>query len=352
VTARVDAPGPPTRATIEINPAAGVNVSSEPGRLIVRVDADALDLSLPGAGGGLIEQIRAGDAATTVTVVLGAGAAQPRTATTTADGVARVTIEVPSSAPAPPETSAVPPPPTAAPAEGLSVGARRRFSTVVLDPGHGGADTGVRAQDGLEEKELTLDLARRLRQRLETRLGVRVIPTRDDDRALGLDERAALANNSKADLFLSLHANAALGPGISGAEVYVLGLDQEGERIRHGASADAVALPVLGGGRRVIEVVPWNLAQAAHIDASGMLATMLEQELRSRVPMSQRPVQRAAMRVLTGVNMPAALVETAYLTNTQQASQARGDVFRNAVADALYEAVARFRTYTDETSAP
>jgi N-acetylmuramoyl-L-alanine amidase len=109
---------------------------------------------------------------------------------------------------------------------------------------------------------------------------------------------------------------------------------------------------VLGGARRVLEVVPWNLAQAAHIDASASLATMLEEELRRRVPMSPRAVQRAGMRVLTGVNMPAALVEMAYLTNQDQGVKARGDDFRNAVADSLFDAVSRFRVYADGKTTP
>jgi len=336
VTARVDTAGPPTRATIEVAPAATVAVTSDNARVIVRVEADALDLSLPGGGSGLVEQIRAGDQPNTIAVVLSGAAGMPRTAQATADGVTRVTIDVPGTAP---------------PSEGLPA-ARTHFALVVLDPGHGGDDRGVHTPDGLDEKELTLDTARRLRQRLEAKLGLRVILTREDDRALGLDERAALANNSKADLFLSLHANGALGPVLSGAEVYFLSLDREGENVRRGANAEAISLPVLGGARRVLEVVPWNLAQAAHIESSASLATMLEEELRKHVPMSPRGLQRAGMRVLTAVNMPAALVEMAYLTNPGQASKVRGDEFRNGVADALFEAISRFRTYADEKSLP
>jgi N-acetylmuramoyl-L-alanine amidase len=234
----------------------------------------------------------------------------------------------------------------------LSAAARRQFDLVAIDPGHGGSDPGVRTPDGLEEKELTLDIARRLRQRLETRLGVRVILTREDDRTMAIDERAAFANNSKADLFLSLHANGALGGGMAGAEVYLLSLDREGEAVRRRRRTDAVSLPALGGGRRFLEVVPWNLAQAAHIETSATFSTMLEEELRRRVPMSPRAVQRAGMRVLTGANMPAALVEMAYLTNAEQAGKARADDFRNSVADALYEAIARFRTFADGKAAP
>jgi N-acetylmuramoyl-L-alanine amidase len=351
VVARIDAVGPPTRATIDVTPAAPVAVSSDVGRLIVRIEADALDLTLP-AGGGLIEQIRAGDQPNTVALILGGAAGTPRTTSTTSDGAARLMIEVPAAAAPGGDTTAAPPPAPAPPTDTLAVGVRPRFSLVAIDPGHGGDDPGVKAGEGLEEKELTLDVARRLRQRLETRLGVRAVLTRDEDRSLTPDERAAVANNSKADLFLSLHANGALGPGVSGAEVYFLSLDDEGETVRRTATAGAVSLPVLGGGRRVVEVVPWNLAQAAHIDQSAKLAGTIEEELRKRVPMSPRAVQRAGMRVLTGANMPAALVEMAYLTNRDQAVGARTDDFRNAVADALFEAVSRFRAAALEPPAP
>ena len=353
VVARIESVGPPTRAVIDVTPAAAVTVSPDVGRVIVRVDADAIDPTLPAGAAGLIEQIRPGDQPNTVVLILNGAATTPRTATTTADGSTRVSIEVPSSTPPAGDLTAAPPPAPAPPAgDPAAVVARRRFALVALDPGHGGDDAGVRTTDGLQEKDLALDVARRLKQRLETRLGVRVIMTRDDDRGLGPDERAAFANNSKADLFLSLHANGALGPGLAGAEVYVLGLDREGESVRRRASAEAVSLPALGGSRRLLEVVPWNLAQAAHVDTSVTLAGMLDEELRRHVPMSPRGPQRAGMRVLTGANMPAALVEMAYLTNPEQAASVRGDEFRNAMADALFEAVARFRTYADEKRTP
>lgn len=345
VTARIDTIGPPTRAIIEISPAAPVTATADAGRVLVRVEANALDLGLPPAGGGLVEQIRPGDQPTTVTLVLDAAAAAPRISTATGDGIARVTIDVPSSAA--PDVSAAPapvaPPPVSEP---LPLAPRPVFETVVIDPGHGGEDAGVRGVDGLEEKQVTLDVARRVRQRLESRLGIRVILTRDDDRGPAVDERAAAANNSKADLFLSLHANGALAPGMAGAEVFHLRLDSEGEEARRDV-AEAIALPVLGGGRRTLEIVRWDLAQAAHVEASAVFASMLEEELRRRVPMSPRPMQQAPMRVLTGANMPAALVELAYLTNPEQAALVKGEEFRNAAAEALYDAIVRFRTYAE-----
>jgi N-acetylmuramoyl-L-alanine amidase len=350
VTARFDTVGPPTRATIEISPAAPVTISTDQGRVVLRIEADALDLALPAAGNGLIQQIRAGDQENTVTVVLEGTAGPARAAATTAENVTRIAVEVSSATGALPDTAAVAPPAPAPPPTGDAVALtpRRAFQTVVIDPGHGGDDVGVRGEGGGEEKQLTLDVARRVRQRIEARLGLRVILTRDDDRAAPLDQRAATANNGKADLFISLHANGALAPSISGAEVFYLRLDREGEDARRDAAAEALTLPVLGGGRRTIEVVRWDLAQAAHVDASAVLAGLLEEELRRRVPMSPRPVQQAPMRVLTGAAMPAALVEMAYLTNPEQAAAAQKDDFKNAVAEALYDAIVRFRSFVED----
>ena len=91
----------------------------------------------------------------------------------------------------------------------------------MIDPGHGGDDVGARGARGAQEKTVTLEVARRLRTLIEMRLGIRVVLTRDEDRTISLDERAAIANNSKADLFLSLHLNAAPAGSVAGAEVYL-----------------------------------------------------------------------------------------------------------------------------------
>jgi N-acetylmuramoyl-L-alanine amidase len=128
-------------------------------------------------------------------------------------------------------------------------------------------------------------------------------------------------------------------------------LDREGEAVRS-AAASAVSLPVIGGGTRSIDVVPWELAQARHVEASAMLATVLEQELRQRVPMGERPIQQGPMRLLSAANMPAVLVEMAYLTNGAQEKAAAGEEFKNAVAQSLYNAIVRFRGYLEEASAP
>lgn len=350
VVGRIDIPGPPTRATLEITPATPVTLTVDATRIVVRVDADALDLTLPSGGSGLIEQIRTGDQPNTVTVVLNGRAGMARAAGMDADNVTRVTIDVPSINP-PAETAA---PPAAAPLPAapappplLTATTRAALQTIVIDPGHGGEDVGVRGAGGVEEKQITLDVARRLRGLIENRLGIRVVLTREDDRDVSLDERAALANNSKADLFLSLHANAALAPGVSGAEVFHAQLDRESEDALRSAD-EAVALPVLGGGSRKIDVIRWDLAQARHVNASGMFAGMLEEDLRAHVAMGPRPLQEGPLRVLMGADMPAALVEMAYLTNPDQAAAAKTEAYQTSVTQGIYDAVLRFRSYLEE----
>jgi N-acetylmuramoyl-L-alanine amidase len=357
VSARIDSPGPPTRAAIVITPATPVTIANEANRVVLRVEADALEPVFPVTATGLVDGVRIGDQPNLVIVALSRQAGPPRTAIATADNATRVSLEVPmaeSRAPAPdpkiPATTDPRLPPPELPLSGLEP--RPALQTLVIDPGHGGEEIGVRGADGLEEKQLTLDVARRLRGLVERGLGVRVILTRDEDKLVGIDERAAAANNGKADLLVSLHANGALSGSPSGAEVYYDRLDREGEAVRKSAAAGAVSLPVIGGGRRTIDVVPWDLAQARHVDASAMLAQVLEQELRQRVPMGQRAIQQAPLRLLSAANMPAVLVEMAYLTNSEQAKAAAGDEFKNAVAQSLYNAIVRFRGYLEETSAP
>jgi N-acetylmuramoyl-L-alanine amidase len=351
VTARIDMPGPPTRASVDIAPAATVTVTTDAGRVLLRIDADALDLALPSAGGGLVEQIRAGDQATTVTAVLAGAAGTPRVSQSTADGVTRVTIDVPSAAAPATDTATAPPPPPVIP-QGPVTMPRPGFQTVVIDPGHGGDDIGAKGAGGLQEKVVTLDVARRLRALLEARLGVRVVLTRDEDRALPLDARAATANNSKADLFISLHVNAALSPMLEGAEIYHLKLDPEGEQARREAEADAVTLPVLGGGTRQLQVIRWDMAQARHVSESALFASMLAEELGKQVKLSPRGVQQAPLRVLEGADTPAALVEMFYATNAGQEKAAASEDFKNALAQGLFDAVARFRMAVEGRPAP
>jgi N-acetylmuramoyl-L-alanine amidase len=353
VTARIDADGPPTRLTLDVSPPAAITTTQDGLRVVVRIDADALDASLP-AGSGLVQQLRPGDQPNTIVLTLDPGAGAVRAAASAQAGGRRLTLDVPAgSAPAAgadaPGAGARPSPAMAPVLDpSLWLAPRARLQTVVIDPGHGGDDAGVRGGTGTLEKQIALDVARRLRTLLETRLGLRVILTRDQDVTVGLDVRAAIANTSRADLFLSLHLNAASSPEASGAEVYTLRLDSEGELARRQADETAVAVPLAGGGSRTIQLLRWDLAQARHVESSTTLAAIIAENL-GRDPSAGPVLVRAApLRLLEEVNMPAALVEMAFLTNRAQEKRSDSNQFKDAAAEALHEAVGRFKRLVDE----
>ena len=341
VTVRVDTAGPPSRAVVEIAPPAPVTSTTEGNRVVVRIDADALDPALPPGGSGLIEQVRA-EPPNTVVLVLAATAGPVRTMSVTDAAATRVTIDV-AAAGSPAQESAAPPKAPAPPAAPPPLPVRSGMQTVAIDPGHGGDDVGARGAGGLAEKDVALDIGRRLRGMIETRLGIHVVETREDDRAVPIDQRTAIANNNKAALFISLHANAAWSPAVAGAEVFHLRPDRTVAEARRDAESGAVTLPILGGGTRTLDVIRWDMAQARHIDASARFAAMLGAALGSKVPMSRRPVQDASLRVLEGADMPAVLVEVAYLTNADQEKLAGSDAFKDGVAQAIFDTVAAFR---------
>jgi N-acetylmuramoyl-L-alanine amidase len=345
VAGRVEALGSLARITLDIAPATPHAVTQDGGRLVVRFEADALDATLPATTAPeLVQAVRPGDGAAAIAIDLGPRFASFRTTDQPGDrGAGRLVIDVLAQTT---ETAPAPPAPPSAPADApplLDLTPAGALRTIVIDAGHGGSEDGARGADGTLEKNVTLAVARRLKGALEARLGVRVILTRDGDTTVGLDERAALANNNKADLFVSLHANASVRPGTSGAEVFYLSLDEYGDAAQRVARAESESLPVFGGGSRDIEVILWEMAQARYIRESAALAQAVEASLRERVPMSGRALQQAPFRVLVGANMPAVLVEMGFITNAAQEKQLNSDDFQNLVVQGLVESVTRFR---------
>jgi N-acetylmuramoyl-L-alanine amidase len=351
ITARLEPLGALVRLTLDVSPATPHAIAQEGNRLVIRFEADALDATLPSSPvPDLIQGIRAGDTASSLVAELGPRFASFRTADLPGDrGTGRIMIDVAAQTtePAPQPTAPQPPAPPATAAPELpplvDLTPSGGIRTIVIDAGHGGADDGARGAKGTLEKTITLSVARRLKGALESRLGVRVILTRDSDQSVGLDERAALANNNKADLFVSLHANASVRQGTSGAEVFFLSLAEYGEEGQRVAQGTNEMLPVFGGGSRDIEVTLWEMAQARHIERSAALARAVEASLRASVPMSPRAIEQAPFRVLVGANMPAILVEMAFLSNPQQEREATADAFQNNIVQALVNGIVRFR---------
>jgi N-acetylmuramoyl-L-alanine amidase len=222
------------------------------------------------------------------------------------------------------------------------------YGVIVIDPGHGGEDVGTRGAAGTEEKTLTLAIAQRVKTLVETRLGTRVVLTRSDDRRVGFDERAAIANNSRAGLFLSLHLNSSPNPASAGAEVIHLRQGQIGGGRGRAGDDEAVALPAPGGTTRTVELIRWETAQARHLNASAAFAETLEAQLRTRVTMSSRPALDLPLRVLPSLNMPAVVLEMAYLSNAGDEGLVQSGAFQDNIALAIHDSIVQFSSYIEE----
>jgi N-acetylmuramoyl-L-alanine amidase len=343
VTVRYDPLGATGRLTIDATPRAAASVAQEAQHLSIKFDADALDVASPPLAAqsdqSLVQSVRVADAIT-LAVDLGPRFSTFRASTQPVETTLRLVIDVAAAQateppPAPP-AAAPPQPPDLPPA--FSSPAIR---TITVDPGHGGDDEGVKGSGGAKEKDLTLSVARRVKAIIEGRLGIRVILTRDDDRNVPIDERTAIANNNKADLFISVHANGSMRPSTSGATIFRAAFDGTAQASALAGGAERV--PTFGGGLRDIELVPWDLAQTRHLDQSTAFAGLLEQQFKGRIPLANHPADMAPLRVLESANMPAVLIEMGYLTNKEQEQLLVSDPFQNAVVQSIYDAVIRFR---------
>lgn len=221
--------------------------------------------------------------------------------------------------------------------------------TVVIDPGHGGRETGAIGPSGLLEKDLCLMIARSVRARLEERLGVRVVLTRDDDVELPLESRTALANQYQADLFLSLHLNSSPGRRAQGAETYFLSLEASDEVAARAAATENRAGRLDGDdAEQGLQLLLWDLAQSYHLAESQRLATLIQQELNRALGLRDRGVKQAPFAVLRGAAMPAVLVELGFLNDPEQERQLSDSAYRGELVEALVRAVTRFKAQVED----
>ena len=353
VSGMVEPQGTLARLTLDVAPQTPHTVAQEGTRVIVKFEADGIDAALPASPAPeLIQAIRTGDGPASVAIDLGPRAGSFRASDAPSGrSPGRIVIDIlAATTTTPPVTPSTPAPapvapvaPPTEPAPTLDITPTGGIRTVAIDAGHGGEEHGARGPQGTLEKNVTLGVARRLKAELEARLGVRVILTRDSDATVGLDERAAVANNNKCDLFISLHANASVRSSAAGAEVFYLSLDEYGDQAQRVAKGETEALPIVGGGVRDIEVILWEMAQARYIEQSAVLAQAIESTLRERVPMSPRAIQQAPFRVLVGANMPAVLVEMGFITNADQEKQLNSDGFQSTIVKALVDSIAQYR---------
>jgi N-acetylmuramoyl-L-alanine amidase len=247
----------------------------------------------------------------------------------------RVVVEVGRLVEAPSIEPAVPPPP---PAPAL---------TIVVDPGHGGAETGAIGPGGLQEKDVTLQIARRVAAAIPRVVASRVVLTRDSDSAISLDDRTSLANHEKAGLFLSLHANSSRATGAHGSETYYLSLESSDRLASEAARRENQPIPGTGQGTGSatnpdLDFILWDLAQSAHLNESSRLAEAIQNELNVVSKTENRGIKQAPFRVLAGATMPAVLVEVGFISHPDEEKQLRSAAFQEGVANAIAKAVGEF----------
>jgi N-acetylmuramoyl-L-alanine amidase len=216
-----------------------------------------------------------------------------------------------------------------------------KLERVVLDPGHGGHDVGTHGPSGLYEKDLVLDISQRLAALLQYRLGSEVLLTRSEDTYISLEGRTKIANDYKADLFLSIHANSSPVKSVTGVETYYLNFTTSRTALDVAARENATAESSIFDLKDVLE----KIALKDKIDESREFASRLQTSLFTLTKASatrNRGVKKAPFVVLIGAQMPSVLAEIGFLTNAADEALMRKNEHRQKIAEALYKGIAAY----------
>ncbi len=199
------------------------------------------------------------------------------------------------------------------------------INSIVIDPGHGGEDTGCVGFHGTMEKDITLQLAKRLSEIIQERLGVEAVLTRRGDYHVDLVERTGIANNSRADMFISLHANSTFSPGQSGHIMIFIAPGLDGEDVFKGARG-----------------VLWDQVQRGLHNESFRLSSLIAEETRKSGLWREAVIKNAPILVLKGANIPAVEVEIDFLTSSKGEERLRDRWSQKKICEVLYRAIIRF----------
>lgn len=218
-----------------------------------------------------------------------------------------------------------------------------KVKRIVIDPGHGGDDTGAVGKSGLKEKDVVLDIALELARIIKKNTDIEVILTRDSDTTLKLSERAAMAREKKADLFISIHANANKNKKFSGVEVYYL--NNTDDR----ASQKVAMLENVNSDKSIsdLKMTLLDLAISANVDESMRLANFVQggivSKLKQKYPdVKDRGVKYALFYVLFGTEIPSILVETSFISNPVEEKRFKNKEYKRLIAEGIYEGIIKY----------
>jgi N-acetylmuramoyl-L-alanine amidase len=253
------------------------------------------------------------------------GADAPPSAPATAGRETELPIENPPAAPARP----------------------RPIETICIDPGHGGEDLGAIGRSKLQEKNVTLKIGLKLKRLIESKTGLRVIMTRDKDGEVSLNTRASIANNQRAQMFISIHANSSFRKSAYGSETYFVSLQATDPESLELAQKENQNKEDPGAAIQSdeLKMILWNMAQTEHIRESSKLAEYIQNELNELLGTRNRGVKQAPFRVLMRTAMPAVLIETVFISNPSEERKLQSEEFLDKIAFAIYNGISKFIYY-------
>jgi N-acetylmuramoyl-L-alanine amidase len=215
-----------------------------------------------------------------------------------------------------------------------------KIRRIVVDPGHGGHDPGAMGPGGTQEKDVVLAIGLKLRDMLKEELGLDVVMTRSTDVFIPLEERTAIANKVNADLFISVHANAATNHVASGIETYYLSLAKTEKAARLAAKENGTSLEKVS----VLQAILFDLMANYKLNDSAHLANDVQKSLLKKIhglhaDVKNQGVKQGPFYVLVGATMPSILVETAFVSNAQEESRLKDPAYQDATAEGIMEGV-------------
>ncbi len=228
-----------------------------------------------------------------------------------------------------------------------------KVNRIVIDAGHGGHDDGTIGPHGVLEKDVVLDVALRLAKLVQEKMGAEVILTRSDDTFIPLRERTAIANDHKADLFLSIHANSSPAPEVAGTETFFLNFTNVPGSLDVAARENAGSDKSVGELKDLIQSITLNdKIEESHTFAEDIQNAIEAQSVRSNTAARNRGVKRAPFVVLIGASMPSVLAEIGFLSNSRDESNLAKPEYRQKVAEALYKGLAQYSRSLSHFDAP
>lgn len=224
--------------------------------------------------------------------------------------------------------------------------ASQGIQTIVIDPGHGGMEPGALGKYGTREKDVALAIGLKLKDVIEKNLPVRVVLTRENDVSISLENRAAIANYNKSDLFISIHINSSFRKDAHGSETFFLSreaTDDEARRLAYMENNPAeFEEGIVGDSEDEITMILWDMAQSAYLKESSLLAETIQEELNHLLRTSNRGIKQAPFKVLSGVACPAVLVEVAFISNPEEERKLNTEWFQNNVVEAIYRGLENY----------